>query len=146
MVVAEISRSPEMLEFVANNLDTIVYAGGDVPQGLGDLIASRVKLLITYGSSECTALMGIRPHGTWPKEDWKYTHLHPGGGISFRHYADDLYELYIVRDPDLEANQPVFKLFPDIQDFRTKDLFSAHPSKPNLWRHRGRADDIIVFL
>lgn len=29
--------------------------------------------------------------------------------------------------------------------YRTKDLFEEHPNKPDLWRFRGRADDVIVL-
>ncbi|KAH8661698.1 male sterility protein-domain-containing protein [Tricladium varicosporioides] len=40
----------------------------------------------------------------------------------------------------------MFKLFPHLQVYNTRDLYTPHPSKPDLWIYRGRSDDIIVFL
>lgn len=62
-----------------------------------------------------------------------------------RHYSDELYEIVIVRDPAIEAYQGVFYNFPDLSEYKTRDLFSKHPTKENLWRHEGRSDDIIVY-
>ncbi|KAF7889998.1 uncharacterized protein EAF02_002413 [Botrytis sinoallii] len=61
------------------------------------------------------------------------------------HHSGELYELVIVRDPSIEAYQGIFYTFPDLQNTKTRDLFSKHPSKHNLWRHEGRSDDIIVY-
>lgn len=88
----------------------------------------------------------IRPEVAWPREDWKYVNVHPDTGVEFEHRSDDLRELCIVRNKEFESWQPVFKLYPDLQTFPSGDLFSPHPSKPGLWKHRGRTDDIIVFL
>lgn len=88
----------------------------------------------------------IRPEGVWRREDWKYVNIHPDTGVEFDHRSDDLLELCMVRNPKFESWQPVFKLYPELQKFPSGDLFSPHPSKPGLWKHQGRADDIIVFL
>lgn len=39
----------------------------------------------------------------------------------------------------------MFKVFPQLKEYSTKDLWGSHPSDPNLWTYHGRADDIIVF-
>ena len=145
-IAAEISKSPSMLDFIVDNLDTLLYAGGDVPQTFGTPITSRMKFLNVYGSSELANIPALRPEGTWPKDDWKYIHFHPDTGLEFHHSSEDVYELCMVRDPRMEGHQPVFKLYPHLQEFQSGDLFSPHPTKPDLWMHRGRADDIIVFL
>lgn len=62
-----------------------------------------------------------------------------------RYHSGELYELVIVRDPSIEAYQGIFYTFPDLSEYKTRDLFSKHPSKRNLWRHEGRSDDIIVY-
>lgn len=41
--------------------------------------------------------------------------------------------------------QPVSNLFPQLNEYPTKDLFAPHPSKLDLWTHRGRLDDSILF-
>ena len=41
--------------------------------------------------------------------------------------------------------QPVFELFPDMEEWPTKDLYSRHPNKPDHWRCIGRNDDVLVL-
>jgi acyl-coenzyme A synthetase/AMP-(fatty) acid ligase len=146
MMIEEMSRSPELLEDIAANVDTMVYSGGDVPQGCGDVVAARVPVVNFYGSTEGTSLALIHEEGERSRKDWKYLSFHPRAGTEFRHHADDMYELYIVRHPDLEVHQQIFRTFPDLTEFRTRDLFRKHPTRPNMWSHCGRADDTIVFL
>lgn len=56
---------------------------------------------------------------------------------------DGLHELFVVRHPALK--QPVFRIFPELNEWPTKDLFVAHPTLPHHWRLTGRSDDLIVF-
>lgn len=52
-----------------------------------------------------------------------------------------------MRDPKLKELQPMFTIFPVIQEYASRDLFVRHPSKDRkgLWSWHARADDIIVF-
>ncbi|KAF7868623.1 hypothetical protein EAF04_005154 [Stromatinia cepivora] len=50
------------------------------------------------------------------------------------------------RNTNPEKVQPVFKIFPTLQRWGSKDLYSPHPTNQDLWLYRGRGDDIIVFL
>jgi thioester reductase-like protein/aryl carrier-like protein len=59
---------------------------------------------------------------------------------------DDLHELVVLRSSDYPDAQPVFALFPDLEEYETRDLFSPHPELPDLWMHRGRRDDLVVLL
>ena len=135
-----------VLENIASNVETLVYSGGDVPQGCGDIVASSIPIVNFYGSTEGASLALIHPESGLDKKEWKYLSLHPDAGAEFRHHADDLYELIIVRRPELEKHQQIFTAFPDHQEWPTKDLFRRHPSKPNLWNHCGRADDTVTFI
>ena len=65
-------------------------------------------------------------------------------GATFRHYSNDLYELVLVKDANIQKAQFIFLNNPELSEWSTKDLFSKHPSK-DLWRYRGRSDDIIVL-
>lgn len=56
-----------------------------------------------------------------------------------------MYEAVFVRKSGIEEEQPVFKAFPELHEFCTKDLFMRHPSNPQLWQHRGRLDDMQTF-
>ena len=39
----------------------------------------------------------------------------------------------------------MFKIFPDLQEFSSGDLFSPHPADAKLWQYRGRSDELQVF-
>lgn len=53
-----------------------------------------------------------------------------------------------MRDPKKEQQQHTFTLFPDLQEYPSRDLFVCHPSKDkeDLWKWHAGADEIVVFL
>lgn len=79
-------------------------------------------------------------------EDWIYFHFNPRmKGIEFREVDGGLYEQVIVRHPSTDPYHSLWYTFPNREEFSSKDLFSKHPSKPDLWLYEGRSDDVIVF-
>lgn len=81
-------------------------------------------------------------------EDWQYNHFTPEwSNVDFRPTTDGMYEAFIVKHPDLYRRyfQPVFWIFPHLDEWATNDLFTKHPAKPDQWKYAGRADDIIVL-
>ena len=147
-IVQELSQNPELLDYCAKNLETIIYCGGDLPQSIGDIIASKIRLVNQFGATELGLTANLLSLNNRGLEDWKYVQFHPDLGIELRHVAEDMHELYVVRDPQNEKQQPTFTIFPDAQEYASRDLFVRHPSKDksDLWSWRARADDIIVFL
>ena len=141
----QIAKSPDMSSFIMSNVETVTYGGGDVSQWSGDAIASKVKLFNFNGSTETGSFPLLRPSDRFPFKDWKYIHPHPAAGIEFRPSLHGQFEAFIVRNTSFENEQPVFKLFPHLKEYPTKDLWTPHPSQKNLWAYRGRADDTIVF-
>ena len=141
----QIAKSPDMADSITSNVETVMYGGGDVSQWSGDALASKVKLFNFYGSTETGSFPLLRPSEWYPSEEWKYIHPHPAAGIEFRPSLHGHFEAFIVRNAVFENEQPVFKLFPQLQEYPTKDLWAPHPSKEGLWAYRGRADDTIVF-
>jgi thioester reductase-like protein len=130
-------------------LERILYIGGDVPQALGDQVAAKVPLCCRFGTSET----GF-PHQLLPAElklspsDWNYLRLHPNAGFVFEEATDGVYEL-VFRRNDLLGTQVQFAIREFInfeKEYRTRDLFEPHPTVPDMWRWRARADDVIVFL
>jgi thioester reductase-like protein/acyl-coenzyme A synthetase/AMP-(fatty) acid ligase len=152
VVIDEIGRDPKVLEHVAQKLDYLLFSGGSVPQETGSVVARKMTLLQSLGSSECSAIPLIQSKSNWRTEDWAYLQLHPEANAEFQHRFDDCYELVHLRKRDVDAHglgerfQPVFAMFPGTESFETKDLFVKHPISPDLFRHVGRLDDIIVFL
>ncbi|CCD55192.1 similar to NRPS-like enzyme [Botrytis cinerea T4] len=139
-VLVEISKTPEYLK----NLRPVKYimtGGGPLPNGPGDIINSHTRLFAGFGSTETGHIQAALP----PKENWDYFDFSTSFGAVMKHHSGELYELVVVRDPSIEAYQGIFYTFPDLSEYKSRDLFSRHPSKNNLWRHEGRSDDIIVY-
>ncbi|KAF7945895.1 uncharacterized protein EAE97_004933 [Botrytis byssoidea] len=148
-MVHEIATNPKILEeLVSRKLDAIWYGGGDLPQQFGDIITSEFKFWNSNGSTETSPFPNIYKSGEWPAEDWKYQCTHPAAGLEYRVFSDDdqLYEAVIVQNSDTGFEQPVFKHYPDLKEYSTKDSFSPHPTKEGLWTYRGRTDDMILVV
>ncbi|PQE27801.1 NRPS-like enzyme protein [Rutstroemia sp. NJR-2017a BVV2] len=109
-----------------------------------------MRLVNQFGATELGLQALLQPKkGFRDPEDWKYVQFHPDIGVDMRHVTGDVHELCMVRDPKIETlHQPTFTLFPDAQEYASRDLFIQHPdkAKSDLWRWHARADDIIVFL
>ncbi|KAL8788738.1 MAG: hypothetical protein Q9213_001552 [Squamulea squamosa] len=59
---------------------------------------------------------------------------------------DDDCEYYQFRPrSELKRWQQVFVIYPDVDEFQTKDLWTKHPSKSDLWRYVGRTDDLVIL-
>ena len=145
-IVQELSQNPGLLEYCSKNLEAIIYCGGDLPESIGSIVASKVQLFNQFGASELGLTAQVLSDHHREPGDWKYAQFHPDIGIQLRELTDGIHELYAIRDPRIEGQQPTFTIFPDAQEYASRDLFVRHPSKPNLWSWRARADDIIVFL
>lgn len=78
-------------------------------------------------------------------EDWEHMNFEAQTGVEMRPFADDLVEMFVVRNPELEEYQAVFKMFPHLQEYQPRDLFSKHPTKRGLYKFAGRSDDIVAY-
>ncbi|TGO17333.1 hypothetical protein BPAE_0435g00080 [Botrytis paeoniae] len=143
--VVDLAQSTESLDFVAKNLNRIFYLGGAIPPAAGDVISSKIELIGHVGATETGFYPSLKPVNT-RSNFWGHHQFDPCANISFEHQADDLYEAVWSRNLDPKKLQPVFKTFPKLRQWRSKDLYSPHPTEPDLWLYRGRGDDIIVFL
>ena len=75
-----------------------------------------------------------------------YFHYSPDlKGVEFREVGDGLYQQFMVRHPSTDGYHATWYTFPDKSEYCTSDLFSKHPTKPDLWFYEGRSDDVIVF-
>jgi len=123
-------------------LKYLLFAGGSLPQEVGDAVCRVTNLATVIGSTETA----FPPHEVCDSEDWGYVRYSPFHGSVFRPLNEDgLSEQIIVRRLELDLFQSVFSTYPDIDEFRTKDLYWEHPTKPGLWKFCGRTDDVIVF-
>lgn len=140
ITLVELTKNPEYLRNLSR-LKQVTFGGGPLPQAVGDLIASKTRLLNGLGTTET----GQHPLQLSDPEDWLYMRTSPVLGQEYRQISSDLYEQFIVRKPEFQLFQGVFYNFPELNEWPMKDLYSKHPTKDGVWLYRGRADDVIVF-
>lgn len=122
-------------------LDYLYFAGAPLPSHVAEQLVGYTKVLPGMGSTEAGAyFIKIRN-----EDDWDYYCFRPAMGVEFDARAGGLYELVFRRKPDLKRWQQLFHLYPMLDEYPTKDLWTKHPSRPDLWRYAGRADDLIIF-
>ncbi|KAI1097411.1 acetyl-CoA synthetase-like protein [Jackrogersella minutella] len=139
----ELSRDPEALERI-KSLRYVVASGAPLSQVAGQLISNHTRVISNLGSTETSCLQRLSPS----IRDWDYFYWHPThSGIEMREYMDGLYELFIVRDPNLLLYQGIFINFPNIEEWSMNDLYERHPdpAKSFLYRYKGRKDDVVVL-
>lgn len=139
-ILAEMASDLKLLK-TFSQVGAVAYGGGPLPRVAGDLITRQCHLLNFIGMSET----GILPCELVRQQDWQYIKFSPMLGIEMRPYADNLYELFFIRNEAYVDFQVPFFTFPELDEYSTKDLFSQHPTKPDLWMWQGRTDDIIVY-
>lgn len=139
-VLEEMAQRPSAMEMIAT-LDGVVTGGAPLAEATGNRISEVTHLHCSFGHTEGSAPSQFLVD----REDWAYFHFHPASGFKPEHLHGDLYKLVFHRAPEERNTQPLFHVFPDIDKFDTGDLISKHPSKPDLWLHRGRADDLVVL-
>lgn len=120
-------------------IDFLCYAGGPLSQNAGDLLSGVTGLCQYYGSTETFQVQQLVPH----PRDWAYMEWHPQSKIQMQPYSmeNNVYELVVIPD----ESTAVYHIYPDLREYRTKDLFEQHPTKEKLWRFYGKTDDIIVL-
>ncbi|OBT53428.1 hypothetical protein VE04_06668 [Pseudogymnoascus sp. 24MN13] len=129
------------------SLRHICWLGGPLAFSTGEWIVNNTNadLWQVFGSTEVGAYFMMSP----PKSHWQYMEFHPITGPSVEQTAPDseLYEVVSRRqpDPNLAWSRMVFDVFPDIDEWRSKDLVSRckDPGFEHLWKYEGRVDDII---
>ena len=139
-LLREICNNPENLETL-KSMKFIHWGGAPLDQKTGDTLCEHVKMASAIGTTESGPYflrMSEDPH------DWSYYYFRDGRGMELDPRSDSLAELVFRKNPEATWQQ-VFLRYPDLQEYRTKDLFEKHPSKPGLWRFVGRTDDMIIL-
>ena len=62
-----------------------------------------------------------------------------------QYVADGAYEMVLPYNKHIWWLRKFCRPGPVTAEWRTKDLYKPHPSKPGLWKFHGRTDDVIVM-
>ncbi|USP75682.1 uncharacterized protein yc1106_02956 [Curvularia clavata] len=141
--------SPSIIEDMAaterglqalSKLDHLFFGGAPLAEEIGDKVCRLTKLTNTIGSTEVFMMDVLLPS---VPEEWAFFNFGSASNVIMEAAEDDTYEM-VIKPKDIKY-QAIFYTFPGIQEWRTKDLFKRHPSKPHLWKYSGRRDDVIVL-
>lgn len=146
-VLSGLASDSDALDLVASKVSMIGYGGGPLPQPAGDILTQHFRVFGMYGTSEIGVIHKIAPDGPWDNRCWNSIMPHPKENVTFRHRYDDCYEAVVVRNEESEDVQSVFKLFPSLTEWGTKDLFSPDPDyrRKGSWIYQGRLDDVLIL-
>ncbi|KAJ6021746.1 hypothetical protein N7540_007250 [Penicillium herquei] len=114
----------------AESLDFVVYAGGPLAPGVGQRLSEYADVCQMYGSLEVGQVqMLVAQPGEWqylepnPVEECDMQEIEEGSG---------LYEMVLHQDEKFRDRRTLSHTFPDVKEWRTKDLFTPHPTKKGL--------------
>ena len=139
-ILIDIARDQIFLKNTSK-LSSISYCGGALPTNVGDMISRHTRIFGSMASTET----GILPSEIPPPGMWDYYRYNEHLGHRFRHYADDLYELVLVRDKTKEPFQAIFYTLLDSEMYEMRDLYIQHPTAAGWWRSSGRIDDVVIM-
>ncbi|KAL4876608.1 hypothetical protein BJY04DRAFT_231506 [Aspergillus karnatakaensis] len=141
-VLEELSLSDEGLEGM-QLLQAVLFSGAPLSSTAGRILAGKVQLCSFLGSTEAGVIPMLAAED---QDDWEYCEWNPLGGATMLPVAKELYELVLCRPGNGSRDyQGIFHTFPDRYTYNTNDLFSPHPTKPNLWKFQGRLDSVLVL-
>lgn len=125
-------------------VDFVLFAGSACPDDLGnDLVKHGVNLNANYGATETGRLMtSARPPGD---DAWDYLRILPQVQkyVLMDEVAPNLYECVAL--DGLHSKNTINSDTPP-QSFRTRDLFTPHPTQPGLWKYASRLDDRFTLV
>ncbi|KAF4986560.1 hypothetical protein FGRMN_10788 [Fusarium graminum] len=142
-VIKLLAESEEGIQ-VLNNTKQVLYAGSGCPDDLGDRLVERgVNLCGNYGATETGRLAtSARPEGD---KAWNYIRILPPAEpyTVFDEVAPGLFECVVLdglpsKSTTNSDNPP--------GSFRTRDLFTQHPTRPMLWKFACRLDDRFTLI
>lgn len=140
IIIKALCQQTEMFERL-KKLKFVQWAGAPLDEITGNMLCHHVQMSPAFGTTECG------PYVTRLCEDptdWKYYWFRQGQGIDFVPLSSSSYELIFRRGSDARWQQ-IFLLFPELEEYRTKDTFQRHATKDYLWLYSGRTDDVVML-
>ncbi|KAI5356517.1 Putative AMP-dependent synthetase/ligase, fatty acyl-coenzyme A reductase, NAD-binding protein [Septoria linicola] len=140
-LLGEVANEPSIVQKLSR-WDSVGFGGGPLSDSAAKTVLKYTKVLPLLGSTETFNIPELLPQS---EDELAYHYYHFALGIKFDPVSDGLHELVFVRDADHLKHQGAFCTFPELDEYRMKDLYEEHPTKPGLWRYQGRMDDVVVL-
>ncbi|BCS13310.1 AMP-binding enzyme [Aspergillus luchuensis] len=149
-LIDALTLTPEGLSAL-RSLHYIHYAGAPLSRKTASLLLPHVPVIPGVGSTESGGYFTeLHPYQSDAWDYLTFNKQHTGVVFEPRGYdsttttSSQLHELVFIRSPTC-ALQPIFKLYPDLTRFETKDLWQEHPIHKGLWKIIGRVDDYVYL-
>ncbi|TGJ79002.1 hypothetical protein E0Z10_g9760 [Xylaria hypoxylon] len=139
-LVDELGETPEVLAKLKSSKFICASGGPASPVSAGK-VNEVIRVLNLTGTTEGLFIGNLVPS----REDWFWFYFHPSSGFEFKQLDADTYEHWVHRNDQWPLFQGIFHTFPDKQSINFKDLYTRHPTNPNLWAFKGRSDDLVVL-
>lgn len=139
-LIEELSRSDDG-KLALSYLRTTISGGAALSPLVAESVSQITRLVSVYGTSEIGVVACLIPKS---KDDYKYIEWHPAYGLDMEPVGEGLFEAVVSRRAKNDFHA-VFHSFPELEEYRTQDLFTKHPSRSGLWLYNGRRDDVIVL-
>jgi acyl-coenzyme A synthetase/AMP-(fatty) acid ligase len=117
----------------------VYYGGAKADRHWGDLLYQHTSVGPIFGSTETGHVHLRRLDGP----DWHWYDFYDWEGVAFEEVKQGLFEMVFNRVPG--QWQHAFWSHPDRDQYRTRDLWVRHPTRPTLWAYHGRADDFVML-
>ncbi|CZS91474.1 related to nonribosomal peptide synthetase MxcG (component of the myxochelin iron transport regulon) [Rhynchosporium graminicola] len=140
-ILEDLSKDEAALEALSK-LKHVAYGGGPLGPSAGKILAGAVPHLFSIiGSTE----VGIFHIIMGSSDLYDSLHYFDNIGYRFDEVSEGMFEHVIVNDERTNKYHHIFDVFPELSEYRTKDLYSPHPTAPGWRQYRGRIDDLIVL-
>ncbi|OJJ82686.1 uncharacterized protein ASPGLDRAFT_36808 [Aspergillus glaucus CBS 516.65] len=109
---------------------------GSSPQGL-DLL--RRFEVIFFGGAPLSPKIGagfVASLAPVDRNEWAWFEWNPYAAVDMQYAVDGAYELVLCRTETRDFSA-IFHTFPELKEYRAKDLFVPYPTKAGLWRYHG---------
>ena len=124
-------------------LYALYFAGAPIARHVAVQLNGHCKLVPAAGSTETgAAFISVR---SGEQDQWEYYRWRDSNGVRFDRKSEQLFELVFYRRPDLERFQQIFRVYPHLNEYRSGDLWTQHPTRADLWKYAGRTDDMVIF-
>ncbi|CAN8099729.1 unnamed protein product [Discula destructiva] len=120
----------------------VVFGGGPMNPVKGDKLSKLVSHLCGFiGSTEGGACHLVSPPDSSHWNEFNFIDV----GHRMEEVGDGLFELVYPNTELTRRCQLHFHSFPELSEYRTKDLFSPVPGKDKWWTYRGRTDNWVAM-
>ncbi|KAI8625972.1 acetyl-CoA synthetase-like protein [Xylariaceae sp. FL1651] len=141
-IVEQIVQEPNGIE-IFQDVDFLISSGAPISPAVGERLSPVIEIRQPYGSTEMMLIPELDPG----RNEWAYHEFNPHYRHEMQLYDpnEQTYEFVVLADDSDKYTTAVYHNLPGVKEYHTKDLFTQHPEKPNLYKYYGRCDDIIVL-